>query len=140
VPSITGIGIDLEDVRALDRFGNRQLQSFLDRWFSPRERAWCLAQPALRTALVTGICCKEAAYKALGKAGTHLWQLEVELASEGVPTSATLPSRSSLAVALGWTRRASSVLAIAIAGTPQTLLSFPPVLDYLLRGTGHPVQ
>ena len=66
VATFEGVGLDLEDPAALDRFDPAALQRMLGRWFDARERQWCLGQAALGPAMVVGICCKEAVYKALG--------------------------------------------------------------------------
>lgn len=86
---ILGIGADLCDARrveaSLDRFGER----FLQRCFTPAERAHCDARASRAACYAKRFAAKEAAVKALGSGiemGVAWRHVEVETLPSGQPT------------------------------------------------------
>jgi hypothetical protein len=107
--------MDLEDAGALQRFDAAALQRFLQRWFTVAERSWCVAQPDLARALVVGISCKEAAHKSIGAPDLLPDQIQIDMAGEGVITSARLHGTHAISRSrLVWTAAGSAILALAV--------------------------
>lgn len=80
---ISGCGIDLVEISrielALERFGRR----FLDRVFTPAEKAYCLAKKRPAESLAARFAAKEAVAKALGLGlGQFCWQ-DIEIVRLG---------------------------------------------------------
>ena len=124
-----GVGVDLEDGRALERFAAAALHRFMHRWFTAAERSWCVAHPSLARALVIGIACKEAVYKSIAAPELTPDQVQIEMAEEGVVTTAFV--RGAYAVSrtrLVWTVAGQGILALAVdSSLPRG------VLDQLLQ-------
>src|SRR5580693_3445820 len=86
---LVGTGIDLTEIprirNSIARFGNR----FLDRIFTPGEKAYCLRKKNAAESFAARFAAKEAAAKALGTGISHgvNW-LEIEVTREpsGRPT------------------------------------------------------
>ena len=80
---LVGTGIDLAEVpriqKSIARFGNR----FLDRIFTPREKAYCLRKRNAAESFAARFAAKEAAAKALGTGISYgvTW-LEIEVTRE----------------------------------------------------------
>lgn len=80
---LIGTGIDLAEIprirNSISRFGNR----FLDRIFTPSEKAYCLRKRNAAESFAARFAAKEAAAKALGTGITHgvNW-LEIEVTRE----------------------------------------------------------
>jgi holo-[acyl-carrier protein] synthase len=80
---LVGTGIDLTEIpriqKSMDRFGSR----FLDRIFTPRERAYCQQKRNAAESFAARFAAKEAAAKALGTGISHgvNW-LEIEVTRE----------------------------------------------------------
>lgn len=76
---IVGIGLDLAEVKrieqAVERFGER----FLDRCFTPGERALCFSRPRPASALAMRFAAKEAFSKAVGLGMRGLAWREIEV-------------------------------------------------------------
>ena len=63
--TIRGIGIDVADLRRFERLIGRHGESFLNRWFTPRERAQCRSRSELAAFAASRFATKEAVWKAL---------------------------------------------------------------------------
>ena len=80
---LVGTGIDLTEIpriqKSIARFGNR----FLDRIFTPREKAYCLRKRNAAESFAARFAAKEAAAKALGTGISYgvTW-LEIEVTRE----------------------------------------------------------
>src|ERR1700688_4305321 len=80
---LIGTGIDLTEIpriqNSITRFGNR----FLNRIFTPREKAYCLRKRKAAESFAARFAAKEAAAKALGTGISHgvNW-LEIEVTRE----------------------------------------------------------
>lgn len=85
---IVGIGLDLAEVKRIEdslaRFGQR----FLERCFTPGERALCLSRPRPASALAMRFAAKEAFAKAagLGMRGLAWREIEVVHDPRGKPS------------------------------------------------------
>ncbi len=83
------IGVDLVEIRRieriLERFGNRSLRHLL----TDREQEYCLARPKTAQHVAGRVAAKEASYKALqaanAAAGIHWLEVEVVSAASGRP-------------------------------------------------------
>ncbi|HTX52348.1 MAG TPA: holo-ACP synthase [Candidatus Baltobacteraceae bacterium] len=85
---ILGLGTDLVEVGRVEDIYRRHGDRFLDRVFTPTERADCLgrARPAIH--LAGRVAAKEAAMKALGTGwagGVHWTDIEVQATAGGAP-------------------------------------------------------
>ncbi len=69
--TIRGVGIDIADLRRFERLINRYGESFLGRWFSPRERAQCRSRSELAAFVASRFAAKEAVWKALALSGAE---------------------------------------------------------------------
>jgi len=80
---LVGTGIDLTEIpriqKSIARFGNR----FLDRIYTPREKAYCLRKKNAAESFAARFAAKEAAAKALGTGMSYgvTW-LEIEVTRE----------------------------------------------------------
>ena len=97
---IVGIGLDLAEVERIESALARHGQRFLERCFTPGERALCLSRPRPASALAMRFAAKEAFAKAagLGMRGLAWREIEVIHDPRGKP-SLRLHGR-----ALGWMR------------------------------------
>lgn len=68
--TVRGIGIDIADLRRFERLISRHGESFLGRWFSPRERAQCQSRSELAAFAASRFAAKEAVWKALTLSAT----------------------------------------------------------------------
>jgi len=109
---LVGTGIDLAEIpriqKSIARFGNR----FLDRIFTPREKAYCLRKKNAAESFAARFAAKEAAAKALGTGMSYgvTW-LEIEVTREpsGRPGLQFHGRAAQLAERLGVSRAALSL-------------------------------
>ncbi len=85
-----GVGVDLVDIERVDALLERHGERVITRLLTPTERAYCLGQPWPAQHIAARLAAKEAAYKALQRAGNARgvgWRdTEVLLKSDGSPT------------------------------------------------------
>ena len=85
-----GVGVDLIDIERVDALLKRHGERAITRLLTPSERAYCLGQPRPAQHIAARLAAKEAAYKALQRAGSARgvgWRdTEVLLNSDGSPT------------------------------------------------------
>ena len=67
--AIQGLGIDIAQIDRIEKVFARRGEPFLDRIFTPAERAYCDSQHARFTHYAGRFAAKEAAVKALGTSG-----------------------------------------------------------------------
>jgi holo-[acyl-carrier protein] synthase len=109
---LVGTGIDLTEIpriqKSIARFGNR----FLDRIFTPREKAYCMRKRNAAESFAARFAAKEAAAKALGTGISYgvTW-LEIEVTREptGRPGLAFHGRAAQLASRLGVTHAVVSL-------------------------------
>jgi holo-[acyl-carrier protein] synthase len=128
---LVGTGIDLTEIpriqKSIARFGNR----FLDRIFTPREKAYCLRKRNAAESFAARFAAKEAAAKALGTGisyGVTWLEIEVTREPSGRPGLKFHGRAEQIASRLGVTNAALSlthtdILAMACVSLegPQTL-------------------
>jgi len=109
---LVGTGIDLADVpriqKSITRFGDR----FLDRIFTPREKAYCLRKRNAAESFAARFAAKEAAAKALGTGisfGVNWLEIEVTREPSGRPGLAFHGRAAQIAESLGVTNAALSL-------------------------------
>ena len=109
---IIGSGIDLTEIRriqkAVDRYGNR----FLDRVYTAGEQAYCLGKRKSAESLAARFAAKEAAAKALGTGishGVHWLEIEVVREPGGRPTLRFHGRAAQIAARLGVAHAALSI-------------------------------
>ncbi len=86
--SILGIGIDLVRISRLEKMTKRWGNRFLDRVFTPSERAYCLQHKRPHIHFSARFAVKEAAMKALGtglRDGIRWKEIETRNALNGKP-------------------------------------------------------
>ncbi len=85
---IVGIGLDLAEVERIESALARHGQRFLERCFTPGERALCLSRPRPASALAMRFAAKEAFAKAagLGMRGLAWREIEVVHDPRGKPS------------------------------------------------------
>ncbi len=85
-----GVGVDLVDIERVDALLKRHGERAIARLLTTSERAYCLDQPRPAQHIAARLAAKEAAYKALQRAGNARgvgWRdTEVLLNSDGSPT------------------------------------------------------
>lgn len=102
--AILGTGIDILEHARLQRAIDRTGQAFLDRIFTKREQAYCLAKRDPIPSLANRFCAKEAMAKASGLGIARLGLTEVSVANrdDGAPfLIVDEPCRDRLIAALG---------------------------------------
>lgn len=109
---LVGTGIDLTEIpriqNSMTRFGDR----FLDRIFTPREKAYCLRKRNAAESFAARFAAKEAAAKALGTGisyGVTWLEIEVTREPSGRPGLAFHGRAAEIAVRLGVTHAALSL-------------------------------
>jgi holo-[acyl-carrier protein] synthase len=109
---IIGSGIDLTEIRriqkAVDRYGNR----FLNRVYTAGEQAYCLGKRKSAESLAARFAAKEAAAKALGTGishGVHWLEIEVVREPGGRPTLRFHGRAAQIAARLGVAHAALSI-------------------------------
>jgi holo-[acyl-carrier protein] synthase len=133
-----GTGIDLTEIpriqSSIDRYGSR----FLDRIFTPREKAYCLRKRNSAESFAARFAAKEAAAKALGTGinyGVNWLEIEVTRESSGRPGIEFHGRAAAIAARLGVTNAVLSlthtnVLAmasVALEGASARPADFLPV-------------
>jgi holo-[acyl-carrier protein] synthase len=109
---IVGTGIDLIEIeriqQSVDRFGNR----FLDRIYTPAEKAYCSSKKQSAESFAARFAAKEAGAKALGTGisrGVGWQEIEVVRAPGGRPQLRFHGRAAEFAARLGATRAALSL-------------------------------
>jgi len=109
---LVGTGIDLAEIprirNSIARFGNR----FLDRIFTPGEKAYCLRKKNAAESFAARFAAKEAAAKALGTGisyGVNWLEIEVTREPSGRPGLAFHGRAAQIADRLGVTNAALSL-------------------------------
>lgn len=109
---LVGTGIDLAEIprirNSIARFGNR----FLDRIFTPREKAYCLRKRNAAESFAARFAAKEAAAKALGTGisyGVNWLEIEVTREPSGRPGLQFHGRAAQIAAHLGVTNAALSL-------------------------------
>jgi holo-[acyl-carrier protein] synthase len=109
---LVGTGIDLAEIprirNSIARFGNR----FLDRIFTPKEKAYCLRKRNAAESFAARFAAKEAAAKALGTGisyGVNWLEIEVTREPSGRPGLAFHGRAAQIADKLGVTNAALSL-------------------------------
>jgi len=109
---LVGTGIDLTEIpriqKSIARFGNR----FLDRIFTPREKAYCMRKRNAAESFAARFAAKEAAAKALGTGisyGVTWLEIEVTREASGRPGLAFHGRAAQLASRLGVTHAVVSL-------------------------------
>jgi len=109
---LVGTGIDLTEIpriqKSIARFGNR----FLDRIFTPREKAYCLRKRNAAESFAARFAAKEAAAKALGTGisyGVNWLEIEVTREPSGRPGLKFHGRAAQIAASLGVTNAALSL-------------------------------
>jgi len=109
---LVGTGIDLAEIprirNSIARFGNR----FLDRIFTPGEKAYCLRKKNAAESFAARFAAKEAAAKALGTGisyGVNWLEIEVTREPSGRPGLAFHGRAAQIAERLGVTNAALSL-------------------------------
>jgi hypothetical protein len=124
------VGIDLADPSAFGHLEPSAIECAAVRWLSPAERAWCVAQPSFRLAMVTVLSCKESVCKASGGSTAVT---EVALAMEGRwPRGRARSSgigRES--VTLWWEATSAHILTVGVEGPAEEAGA---LLDRIIRG------
>ncbi len=126
---LVGTGIDLTEIariqKTIARFGDR----FLDRIYTPREKAYCMRKRKAAESFAARFAAKEAAAKALGTGISHgvTWlEIEVTRAPSGRPGLQFFGRAARLAASLG-------VMHAALSLTHTENLAMASVV---LEGTG----
>ncbi len=118
---IVGSGIDIAEPKRLEAAVHRRGQRFLERVFTPAERAYCERRRNKWERYAARFAAKEAAFKALGTGwrGDVRWQ-EVELINQptGQPTLKLTGQAKQLAARLGVKH-----ISVSITHTPQFALA-----------------
>ncbi len=122
---IVGSGIDLVEIsriqQTLDRFGDR----FLDRVYTPAEKAYCLGKRNAAESLAARFAAKEAGAKALGTGisfGVTWREIEVVREPSGRPTLAFHGRAAQIASRLGARHAALSLTHTATLAMANVLL------------------
>ena len=109
---LVGTGIDLAEIprirNSIARFGNR----FLDRIFTPGEKAYCLRKKNAAESFAARFAAKEAGAKALGTGISHgiAWpEIEVRREASGRPTLHWSGRAAEMAARLGVKRSSLSL-------------------------------
>jgi holo-[acyl-carrier protein] synthase len=126
---LVGTGVDLTEVpriqKSIARFGNR----FLDRIFTPREKAYCLRKRNAAESFAARFAAKEAAAKALGTGisyGVTWLEIEVTREPSGRPGLQFHGRAAQLAARLGVSKAALSLTHTgALAMASVALEAFP---------------
>lgn len=122
---IIGTGIDMVEIRriqrAMDRFGSR----FLNRVFTAAEQAYCLRKRNAAESLAARFAAKEAGAKALGTGisyGVNWLEFEVVREPSGRPTMRFHGRAATIASRLGFRRAAVSITHTAELATASVVL------------------
>jgi holo-[acyl-carrier protein] synthase len=126
---LIGTGIDLTEVpriqKSIDRYGTR----FLDRIFTPREKAYCMGKRNAAESFAARFAAKEAAAKALGTGisyGITWLEIEVTRAPGGRPALEFHGRAAQIASRLGVTNIAISLTHTEILAMASVALEGVP--------------
>jgi phosphopantetheinyl transferase (holo-ACP synthase) len=109
--ALLGVGIDLAEQGAFSRLDDASIRRAAARWLRPDERAWCVAQPLFREAMVIVLSCKEAMYKAWDASGeAHELSLTMHRRGARAATDGIGPE-----VVASWGVTNGSILTFAVA-------------------------
>lgn len=110
------VGLDLEELAALEGTAAPALEAFGHRWLSAGEREWCGRQPRPARAMAIVHACREAVAKAVGSGPVSLTGLDVApaLVGERATLVVTAPE-GRYAVRLSWSATSCLVAAVALA-------------------------
>ena len=115
VSDLEGVGIDVEDVAAFDRFDPLAIARAGARWLYREERTWCERQPSPAGALLVVLCCREAAFKSVrGMRPMH--ELELHLVGEVPAGGGACGGPGRIEIEVAWRVSGGQVLALAAAG------------------------
>jgi phosphopantetheinyl transferase (holo-ACP synthase) len=108
---LLGVGIDLAEQGAFGHLDDASIRRAAGRWLRPDERAWCVAQPSFREAMVIVLSCKEAMYKAWDASGeAHELSLTMHRRGARAATDGIGPE-----VVASWGVTNGSILTFAVA-------------------------
>jgi len=126
---IVGTGIDLTEIprirNSMERFGDR----FLNRIFTPGEKAYCLRKKNAAESFAARFAAKEAAAKALGTGisyGVTWLEIEVTREPSGRPGLAFHGRAAQIATGMGVTRAALSLTHTGVLAMASVLLEALP--------------
>lgn len=119
-----GVGIDLEELDAVDHLSPSTVRRAAARWLRAHERAWCESQVSFRSSLVVVLCCKEAVFKASrGTCPAH--QISLSMGGTLEAGGAMWDQTASVTIHVAWLIARGTVLALAAGqqrGAPAVLL------------------
>ena len=117
---IVGTGIDIAEPKRLEAAARRHGQRFLERVFTPAERAYCERRRNKWERYAARFAAKEAAFKALGTGWRGMrWQdVEVTNQPSGQPTLKLSGQARKLADRLGVQH-----ISVSVSHTPQFVLA-----------------
>ncbi|WP_263359418.1 holo-ACP synthase [Acidicapsa ligni] len=129
---LVGTGIDLAEIvriqKSIARFGDR----FLDRIFTPREKAYCLRKKKSAESFAARFAAKEAAAKALGTGisyGVTWLEIEVTREPSGRPGLSFHGRAAQMAARLGVIHAALSLTHTAELAMASVCLEGAPTLS-----------
>ena len=114
---LLGIGIDMERLDALGRFDESARRAFAERWFAAGELGIDPTAATSPEALVAGMCCKEAVFKAVGGEAFAPAAIVVPRgeAGWGGRTTISLPDGGGAAVHVSCACTGGHAVAVAVA-------------------------
>lgn len=116
---VEGVGIDVEEIGAFDRFDHLTIMRASRRWLSPLEQVWCGRQPCLPRAMVVVFSCREAAFKSVrGVRPAHELALRMQGDLSG-GHGALYHGGRRIEIEVTWSVAEGRVLALAVAGDPR---------------------
>jgi hypothetical protein len=132
-----GVGIDLEELNAIDHLSLPELRRAALRWLRAGERAWCQSQISFRSSIIVTFCCKEAVFKASpGICPTH----EISLNLWGrLPTGRAMWDEAPVPIHVVWHILGGRVVALAAGeqlGAPAVLQEWLAALPPRLGSDG----
>ena len=126
---LIGTGIDLTEIpriqKSIDRYGHR----FLDRIFTPREKAYCLRKRNAAESFAARFAAKEAAAKALGTGisyGVNWLEIEVTREPSGRPGLEFHGRAAQIAARLGVTNAVLSLTHTGLLAMASVALEGAP--------------
>ena len=108
---INNIGVDVVDVTRFNKYSKNRDDRFLLNNFTKEELDYCFTYKDASTHLAGTFAAKEAAFKALNKAGLVLLLIEIRREKSGQPTVWLKNRRQSVLVSIS----PSAKMAIAVA-------------------------
>lgn len=111
---IDGVGIDIEEIHAFDRFNHLTISRVSARWLSQAELAWCAGQYSLARAIVVVFSCREAVFKsARGLRPAH--ELCLQMTGDLSGGRGIWYDEGRIEIELGWRVANGRVVALAVA-------------------------